>query len=143
MVIAVDFDGTCVTHAFPKIGEDIGAVPVLKRLVKAGHKIILYTMRSHGKEGDSLHKTKSGQLIKNDTLQEAIDWFKDKDIPLYGVNENPDQKDWTTSPKIYAQYYIDDAALGIPLIRFLGTDAPRPYVDWEIVEKLLEMEGLI
>ena len=45
MVIAVDFDGTCVTHAFPKIGEDIGAVPVLKRLVKAGHKIILYTMR--------------------------------------------------------------------------------------------------
>lgn len=34
MVIAVDFDGTCVTHEFPKVGKDIGAVPVLKELVE-------------------------------------------------------------------------------------------------------------
>lgn len=47
MIIAVDFDGTCVTHEFPEVGKDIGAVPVLKELVKKGHKIILYTMRSH------------------------------------------------------------------------------------------------
>ena len=47
MIIAVDFDGTCVTHEFPEVGRDIGAVPVLKELVEKGHKIILYTMRSH------------------------------------------------------------------------------------------------
>lgn len=34
MVIAVDFDGTCVTHEFPKIGKDIGAIPVLRKLVE-------------------------------------------------------------------------------------------------------------
>ena len=47
MVIAVDFDGTCVTHEFPKVGKDIGAVPGLKELGEKGHKNILYTMRSH------------------------------------------------------------------------------------------------
>ena len=26
MIIAVDFDGTCVTHDFPRIGKDIGAI---------------------------------------------------------------------------------------------------------------------
>ncbi len=46
MIIAIDFDGTCVTHAFPKIGKDIGSVPVLKALTEQGHKIILFTMRS-------------------------------------------------------------------------------------------------
>ncbi len=25
MIIAIDFDGTCVTHMYPKIGRDIGA----------------------------------------------------------------------------------------------------------------------
>lgn len=25
MTIAVDFDGTCVTHDFPKVGKNIGA----------------------------------------------------------------------------------------------------------------------
>ena len=33
MIIAVDFDVTCVTHEFPKVGKDIGAVPVLKELI--------------------------------------------------------------------------------------------------------------
>ena len=46
MEICIDFDGTCVTHEFPKVGKDIGAVSVLKKIVEAGHKIILFTMRS-------------------------------------------------------------------------------------------------
>ena len=32
MDIAIDFDGTCVTHEFPLVGKDIGAAPVLKAL---------------------------------------------------------------------------------------------------------------
>ena len=32
MIIAIDFDGTCVTHDFPRVGSDIGAIPVLKNL---------------------------------------------------------------------------------------------------------------
>lgn len=97
MKLAVDFDGTCVTHEYPRIGKDIGAIPVLKELVKKGHKLILNTMRS-GKE-----------------LEEAVEWFRENDIPLYGINQDPGQRRWTSSPKVHADLYIDDAALGCPV----------------------------
>ena len=38
MVIAIDFDGTCVTNDYPYIGKGIGAVPVLKKIVEKGHR---------------------------------------------------------------------------------------------------------
>ena len=122
MYIAVDFDGTCVTHEYPNVGRDIGAVPVLKKLVEAGHKIILNTMRS------------------GDELADAIQWFIDNNITLFGVNENPTQKSWTASPKVYAHIYIDDAALGCPLTTDKIT---RPFVDWKEVEKQLRKMKLI
>ena len=44
LVIAVDFNGTCVTYCYPEgTGEDIGAVPVLKRLLAEGHQLVLMT----------------------------------------------------------------------------------------------------
>lgn len=119
MYIAVDFDGTCVTHEYPNIGKDIGAVPVLKKLTDSGHKIILNTMRS------------------GDKLKEAMQWFTDNNIPLYGANENPTQKSWTESPKVFANLYIDDAALGCPLI-FDHAISSRPFVNWVMVEEILE-----
>lgn len=123
MIIAVDFDGTCVTHEYPNVGRDVGAVPVLKRLVNSGHKLILFTMRS-GKE-----------------LDDAVWWFKSLGIPLYGVNTNPDQKEWTQSPKAYANLYIDDAALGCPLV--YDEHSRRARVDWPEVEHLLEKRGIL
>jgi hypothetical protein len=33
LIIGIDLDGTCVTHNYPHIGKDIGAVPVLKSSV--------------------------------------------------------------------------------------------------------------
>ena len=119
MYISVDFDGTCVTHEYPNIGKDIGAVPVLKKLTDSGHKIILNTMRS------------------GDKLVEAIQWFADNNIPLYGANANPTQKEWTDSPKVFANLYIDDAALGCPLI-FDHAISSRPFVNWVMVEEILE-----
>ena len=124
MYIAIDFDGTCVTHDYPKIGKEIGATKVLKRLVEAGHKLILNTMRS------------------DKELQDAVNWFKKNGIELYGVNENPTQKRWTNSPKVYAHMYIDDAAFGCPLI-----NAPelsdRQFVDWDSVGRKLIQMGII
>jgi hypothetical protein len=114
MYIAIDFDGTCVTHDYPRVGKDIGAVPVLKMFVESGHKLILNTMRS-GKE-----------------LADAVQWFADNDIPLYGANENPTQKSWTASPKVYAHLYIDDAALGCPLKMDTNVSG-RPFVDWDYI----------
>ena len=98
MIIAIDFDGTCVTHEYPKVGKDIGAAPVLKALVEKGHKLMLWTMRGT-------------RTQPSDTLQDAVNWFKQNDIPLWGINENPEQTQsgWTNSNKQYAQLYIDDA----------------------------------
>lgn len=127
MVIAVDFDGTCVRHEYPKVGSDIGAVPVLKRLIAEGHNLILYTMRS-GSE-----------------LTDAVNWFKVNEIPLYGIQYNPDQAKWTSSNKCYAQLYIDDAALGAPLKLDKDPDIEdsRPYIDWQSVELILEVTDVL
>lgn len=127
MEIAIDFDGTCVRHEYPKVGTDIGAVPVLKRLVAEGHKLILYTMRS-GSE-----------------LTDAVKWFMVNDIPLYGVQFNPEQAKWTSSNKCYAQLYIDDAALGAPLKLDKDPDIEysRPYIDWQSVELILEATDVL
>ena len=123
LTIAVDFDGTCVTHEYPYIGQDVGAVPVLRELAEQGHNLILYTMRS-------------GKLEK-----EAVAWFKEHGIPLYAVNTNPTQKKWTKSPKVHADVYIDDSALGCPLIHSMTTS--RPYVDWVKVREWLVEEGFL
>ena len=122
--IAVDFDGTCVTHDYPAVGLDIGASHVLRDLLKNGHKLILWTMRS-GKE-----------------LQDAEDWFAEKGLSLYGVNTNPTQFRWTKSKKAYANLYIDDAALGIPL-KMRPSKCERPYVNWKEVRVLLENLGYL
>lgn len=140
MIVAVDFDGTCVTHEFPRVGEEIGAAEVLKELTDKGHKIILFTMRSHPNEINQ-NRTLDENIINNDVLQDAIDWFKKHDIPLFGVNENPTQKDWTSSPKPYAHIYIDDAALGVPLKHDSLSD--RPYVDWNIVKYYLHVKNIL
>ena len=75
-----------------------------------------------------------------DPLQEAIDWFSQNDIPLFGVNENPTQKNWTTSPKPYANLYIDDAALGMLTIMLSGG---RPFVDWYAAAFRLRWSGVL
>jgi len=130
--IAIDFDGTCTTHEFPRVGKDIGAVP-LKKLVNAGHKLILFTMRSDRPEFNETNNPEIEDVVGM-FLTDAVNWFKDNDIPLYGIQQNP-QQGWTTSPKCYAHLYIDDAALGCPL-KFTELSS-RPYVDWEKVDKLL------
>lgn len=123
MVIAIDFDGTCVTHAFPNVGKEIGAVDVIKTLVNKGHKIILFTMRDL------------------EYLTPAVAWFEKNDIPLYGINDNPGAK-WSTSRKVYADMYIDDMALGIPL-KMDYNKSNRPFVDWTKVESLLKKKGIL
>lgn len=122
VIIGVDFDGTLTTHEYPNIGRCIGAASTLLDLVEAGHKLILYTMRS-GKE-----------------LDDAVEWCTSFNIPLYGVNNNPTQQEWTSSCKVYCHCYIDDAGIGIPLVR---PNNERPYVDWFKVRELLVEQGYL
>ncbi len=123
MYICVDFDGTIVDHCFPDIGAPVpGAIDWLKRFQKAGAVIILFTMRSDSR--------KYGNV-----LSAAVDYLEKNGIKLFGVNENPDQAEWTSSPKPYGDLYIDDAAIGCPLIHPEGFY--RPCVDWEAVGKMV------
>lgn len=120
MIIAIDFDGTCVDHCYPVIGKNNPlAVETLKDLIKLGHKLILWTMRS------------------DKELQDAVTWFKNNDIVLYGIQSNPEQYTWTTSKKCYAQLYIDDAAFGAPLIKFELFN--RPCLDWSKVREYFKL----
>ena len=138
ITIAIDFDGTVVTNEFPRVGRDIGAAPVLKRLVAAGHKLILWTMRSDVEEPRSDHP--DIHAVGGKYLTDAVEWFAKNEIPLWGINTNPEQHTWTHSPKAYAQLYIDDAALGCPLIT---PKDERPYANWGAIQQLLEGRRLL
>lgn len=118
LYIGIDFDGTMVKQKYPYLGDPLdNAVEVVHKLMEAGHKIILYTMRS------------------GDRLEEAVEYMEENGIVLWAVNENPSQKYWTESPKIFCNMYIDDCALGIPM--------DEDGVDWYEIEELLEERGII
>lgn len=118
MIIGIDFDGTLSKHQYPNIGEEVpNSIDTCKKLIKDGHKLILYTMRS-GKE-----------------LKEAVEWCTERGLEFWGINENPQQKTWTTSPKIYCQLYIDDNAYTSYLIY---PKNEKPYVDWQHVYNFIK-----
>lgn len=118
MIIAIDFDGTCVKHEYPEVGIELkNCSKTLKQLISSGHKLVLNTMRS-GKE-----------------LEEAVHWFAERNISLYGVNQTPGQKEWTSSPKVYADMYIDDMALGCPKV--------AGFVNWNLIKKQFVLGGIL
>ena len=124
MYMCVDFDGTIVDHCFPDIGAPVpGAIEWLKRFQKAGALIILFTLRSDG--------GKFGNV-----LTAAVDYLEKNGIRVFGVNENPDQPDWTSSPKPFGHLYIDDAAVGCPLIHPEGFY--RPCADWAAIGRMVQ-----
>lgn len=125
MIIAVDFDGTCVFNDFPKIGESVPeCLDVLHELIKNKNKLILYTVR------DGKH------------LTAAVEWFANHNIKLYGINHNPQQDSWSKSRKLYFDFLIDDRALGCPL-KIQKTLSKKPFVDWKRVRELLKEKGVL
>lgn len=126
MTIAVDFDGTIVTHEFPAIGQLLpGVKKTIAALRKNDHKVFLWTMRGYHPE----HRR---------CLEEAAWWLEDNDIVLDGFNHSPSRFS-TQSPKQHANIYIDDAALGCPLCIYGDSVA----VDWLEVAKYLCRERYI
>lgn len=97
LIIAVDFDGTIVEDAFPKIGKPkMFAFETLKKLQNKGHRLILWTYR---------HGTK---------LQDAIDFCEENGVSFYAINNSfPEEKFANdTSRKINADIFIDDRNFG-------------------------------
>lgn len=121
LIVAVDFDGTIVDHRFPKIGPAVpGAIDWLKQWQDLGIKIILYTMRS------------------GEYLDQAVTFLRENEIVPWAVNNNPEQHTWTSSRKVYAHCYVDDAAIGAPMIQPEGFE--RACVDWRILGPLVKQE---
>jgi len=100
MVIAVDFDGTIVEHKYPAIGEEIpNAIDTLKKLSGQGHRLILFTSRD------------------GETLDQAVQWCKDRGLTFYAVNSNyppgslfAERREGAS--KVMADVYIDDRNIG-------------------------------
>lgn len=99
MTIAVDFDGTIVSHEYPQIGKEIPfATQTLKMLINDGHKLILWTVRE-------------GKL-----LDEAIQWCHEHGIDFYAVNKDyPEEEKENNnhfSRKLKVDMWIDDRNVG-------------------------------
>lgn len=98
-IIAVDFDGTIVTHEYPNIGEELPfATETLRMLIHDHHRVILWSVRE-------------GKL-----LQDAIDWCRERGVEFYAVNrdypEEEKEKNNHYSRKLKADYFIDDRGIG-------------------------------
>jgi hypothetical protein len=110
MTIAVDFDGTIVEHAYPKIGKPIPfALEVLRQLQQEyRHKLILWTMRE-------------GRL-----LREAVEYCEKNGVRFYACNKNYPEEEYREgdSRKIGADVYIDDRNIG-------------GLLDWGLIHKIL------
>lgn len=102
MIIAVDFDGTLVEHAYPEIGKEIPfAIETLIRLQREKQcQIVLWSVRR-------------GHLLKD-----AVDYCHKRGLDFYAVNKNypeedvSDPNDRHYSRKLQADLFIDDRNLG-------------------------------
>lgn len=99
MNIAVDFDGTIVSHRYPAIGEEKPfAIDTLKMLIADGHRLILWSVRE-------------GRL-----LQEAIDWCHERGLDFYAANRDYPEETSENNPhfsrKLKVDLFIDDRNIG-------------------------------
>lgn len=97
LIIAVDFDGTIVEDAYPKIGKPmLFAFETLKKLQEDGHRLILWTYRCGSK------------------LDEAVKFCAANGIHFYAVNKSFTEEVYTNdvSRKINADLFIDDRNIG-------------------------------
>ena len=97
--IAVDFDGTIVTHEYPNIGTELPfATETLKMLIKDHHRLILWSVRE-------------GKL-----LDEAVEWCRERGVEFWAVNKDyPEESVGSNnhfSRKLKADWFIDDRGIG-------------------------------
>lgn len=153
-VFLIDFDGTCVP-SLPESGYcevDTGAESVLLELVRAGHKLVLWTCRNSSRNNP--HNYIGGKFRTESSLSEATRWFRERKIPLAGINEVPDEEDRIGySRKALGDFMIDDTALGTPMVygevEYVSYDTGEikrtqtRCVDWIGLRRILVSMGLL
>lgn len=125
MTIYLDFDGTVVHHAYPKIGKyNEGCQEVLNKLQLAGHNIVLNTRRVEFNDGSL--EAALVYLTELSLQRPIVEFTKVKIDPGF----------WKRMLDKYA-LFIDDECIGIPTI----TNPLR--VDWHEIDKQLTKEKII
>jgi hypothetical protein len=137
--ILLDFDGTCVEHIYPEIGRcNFGCIEVIDKLQKAGHKIILNTLRSE---------------LNPVSFKKSIEWFdkaymfllkRDLDFSLKPIEVSPVK----IHPVAWNLDYfmksgtimIDDQSFGIPLKRAVMSNGYM--VDWDKLDQEFINKGI-
>ena len=122
MIVALDVDGTLLTHEWPDLGKDIGAFEWLLRFQEqySELKYMLWTVRS------------------GEQLLAITRYCEHRRLKLWSVNVNPDQVHWSPSNKAHAHVYVDDAAIGTPLIYpTILSGISKPYIDWHKLGPML------
>ena len=121
VVLAIDYDSTIAINSLHNGRMSPGIITddvkeVVQGWDKDGAKIILNTMRSgpHLVEAAKHFETETGVKLLSSVL-------------------NPTQHKWTTSPKTYADFYIDDRNVGCILMETNG----EKHVDFKAIDKLL------
>lgn len=96
-IIAIDFDGTIVKECDKAyLATEFELMPNAKEVINWMYNefyIILWTCRNE------------------EVLQNAIKFLNRNGIIFHAVNENADFLDFETSPKIFADVYIDNRAM--------------------------------
>ena len=96
--VAVDFDGTLCTNAYPEIGKATSIVKMVKILQKSGIRTILWTCRT-------------GQQ-----LDEAAEWCRAQGLVFSAINDNTRYSigRFGDNPrKVSADEYWDDRAINV------------------------------
>jgi len=94
-IIAIDFDGTIVENAYPKIGKLRKGAAQAINSIASWAKIVIWTCR---------YLPSDLETMKNFLVYHGITFD--------GVNENTGTVDFRPSPKIFYDVLVDDRNLG-------------------------------
>ena len=101
----VDFDGTIVEFAFPRIGKPMpDAFRVMKRLQENGYKLVLWTCRED-----------EGYKIDKQFLTQAVEFCRENGIEFDGVNEGLPEDEFRPEGVLrrkHGKLVIDDRNFG-------------------------------
>lgn len=105
-IIAIDFDGTIVEHEFPMIGQlKPDAKEIIQLLKSEGHEIIIWTCRTSQNSFKHIEGARP-------TTMDVHKFLLEEGIPFDTINHNIPSNGFQPSPKVYADFYIDDKNLG-------------------------------
>ena len=146
MKILLDFDGTIVEHAYPKIGRcNFGCVEIIRKLQDAGHRIILNTYRADLADGTLEHAI---EYINNYLYLDVLpgneyneSCYNRSILEFTNQKIHPQPWDWALM-NYNGEIHIDDIALGIPLKPTVSVKNGM-MVNWDIIALEFGVNGII